>query len=65
MAGYGKSSSAASEIKEQGREIAFHRFSFTIQLTGGSDLGQKHPVYVQGHTGQPLVNPERRIYPNL
>lgn len=53
MAGYGYSSSAASEIKEEGREIVFHHFSFTIPQTGGSDLGQRHPAYAEGHTGQP------------
>ncbi len=63
MAGYGYSSSAASEIKEQGREIVFHHFSFTIQLTGGSDLGQRHSTYVEGHAGQPSDNPEHSTVP--
>lgn len=45
MAGYGNSSSTASEIK--GWEIAFHHFSLTIQLTRGSDVGHRHPAYVE------------------
>lgn len=40
MARYGNSSLAASEITR--REIAFHPFSFTIQLSAGSELGQRH-----------------------
>lgn len=41
-----------SYFRDYRREIAFHHFSSTVQLTGGSDHGQGNAASAEGHTRQ-------------